>query len=67
MKEQVLNACHKDLATHLEEQKLQTLKDVTEAAERYLIAHGKTLGPPSATKHFQKTANHGNQIQGSQT
>ncbi|WP_353805817.1 hypothetical protein, partial [Acinetobacter baumannii] len=59
VKEQFLNACHKDLATHLELQKLQTLNDVTEVAERYLLAHGKTLGPPKATKPFQKTANHG--------
>ncbi|WP_353805865.1 hypothetical protein, partial [Acinetobacter baumannii] len=37
VKEQFLNACHKDLATHLELQKLQTLNDVTEVAERYLL------------------------------
>ncbi|KAK7115564.1 hypothetical protein V1264_001405 [Littorina saxatilis] len=54
VKEQFLNACPKDLATRLEEQKLRGLKDITDAAERYLIAHGRTLGTSKSTKPFQK-------------
>ncbi|XP_070192575.1 uncharacterized protein [Littorina saxatilis] len=67
VKEQFLNACPKDLATRLEEQKLRGLKDITDAAERYLIAHGRTLGTSKSSKPFQKSGNQGNQPAKGQT
>ncbi|KAK7090171.1 hypothetical protein V1264_010004 [Littorina saxatilis] len=67
VKEQFLNACPKDLATRLEEQKLRGLKDITDAAERYLIAHGRTLGTSKSSKPFQKSGNQANQPAKGQT
>jgi hypothetical protein len=52
VQEQFLDACPKELATFLEEQKQQTLNDLIEAADRYLKAHNKTFGPPK--KHLQR-------------
>jgi hypothetical protein len=61
VKEQFLDACLKDLATFLEEQKQQTLNDLIEAADRYLKAHGKTFGPPK--KQLQRDGHQENDIQ----
>ena len=39
IKEQTLNACHRELAAHLREQKDQSLQALADAAKRYLEAH----------------------------
>ncbi|KAK3767539.1 hypothetical protein RRG08_003971 [Elysia crispata] len=39
LKEQTLNACLKELAAHLREQKDQSLQALADAAKRYLEAH----------------------------
>ena len=64
VKEQFLNACPKDLAAHLEVQKLKDLKDVGDHAERYLLAHGKTFSapkPPKTTLRHGSNASVGSQ------
>jgi hypothetical protein len=60
IQEQFLDACPKELATYLEEQKQQDLDELIEAANRYLKAHNKTFGPPK--KHFQKCNHQENQV-----
>ena len=54
VKEQFVVACPKDLAVHLEEQESQTLPDLAKCADRYLVAHGKTLAPPKQQPKHQK-------------
>jgi hypothetical protein len=61
VQEQFLDACPKDLATFLEEQKQQTLNDLIDAADRYLKAHDKTFGPPK--KHLQRDGHQEDDIQ----
>jgi hypothetical protein len=61
VQEQFLDACSKDLATFLEEQKQQTLNDLIDAADRYLKAHDKTFGPPK--KHLQRDGHQEDNIQ----
>ena len=43
VREQFIEACPKDVATHLREQESQKLSDIAKAAERYLTAHNCTL------------------------
>ena len=43
VREQFISSCPDDLAIHLRERNLQNLKELTQAAEQFLVAHEKTL------------------------
>ena len=60
VKEQFLNACPKDVAIHLEIQKSQKLEDITDTAERYLIANNRTLMSSKPPKSFLNSNNESN-------
>jgi len=55
VKEQFMDACPKDLATHLREKRSKTLDNVAEEAESFLVARRRQL---SANKQFQRPSKH---------
>lgn len=46
VQEQVLRKCHQDLAGHLREQRYESYKNLTRAAEKYIDAHGGNITSP---------------------
>ena len=64
VREQFTNACHKDLMTFLREHKLKSIKEVTEVADNYLLAHGGNLSAPKVVKKVSKDAVEGSSEKG---
>lgn len=50
VKEQFINSCFKELAVHLREGALETLKEIVKIADQYLEAHGKHVFCPVHSK-----------------
>jgi len=71
VKEQFVNACSSDLATHLQEQETKDLSDLTKTAERYLVARnrnfaGKINKPPLQRFEERRPADNSRDQQGQQ-
>ncbi|KAK3769211.1 hypothetical protein RRG08_005158 [Elysia crispata] len=59
LKEQTLNACPKELAAHLREQKHQSLQTLADAAKQYLEAHNMTQKVLTDERHDENTNGRG--------
>ena len=58
VKEQFIDACHKDLAVFLREKKPKLLQEVVEAAERFQEAHGGHISGTRRTQSAYKKPEH---------